>query len=433
MQSKYRVAALIVWIAGLSTGEFSAVKAEPKDGRVELDVPYTAGGDQQKLDLYLPKKKGFATVVFTYGGGWHTGSRKSVTPIGEKLQSLGYGCALLSHRLGPKDRFPAQIEDVAAGFAWVKGHVAEKGGDANRVFLIGHSSGAHLSLLLASDPKYLAKHGLAPKDIAGVVGLSPPVDLAPRKDGKGFGDALMRGRGADVFSRDTSVMKDASPICHLSKDLPPVLLIVGERDFPMLEADARDFVERAKEHKAAAASFVTMGRDHLGVAWALLDDRSDVSEKVRTFLDQPGDSIQKEADEPAAKESALRKELLAMEQEDQEIRVAVVKALGEQGISLGEAKSITDPAQLKVFLEQSGKMAAVDQKDRERLKTIVDKHGWPGKSLVGKDGACRLAPGSTRGRRPGLPKALPGLDEGCPQRGGGGPGPRLPHRPGSCR
>jgi acetyl esterase/lipase len=253
----------------------------------EKDISYADGGDQQKLDLYLPAKSNFTTVVFTYGGGWHTGSRKSVAPIGEKLQSFGYGCALLSHRLGPKDKFPAQIEDVAAGFVWVKRHITEKGGDPGRVFLVGHSSGAHLSLLLAADPKYLAKHGLTPKDIAGVVGLSPPVDLEPRKDGKGFGDALMGGRGADTFSRDPAVLKDASPIRHLSKDLPPVLLIVGERDFPMLEGDAKEFVERARAQKATADSYVTKGRIHMGVVAALLDEKSDVSEKLRAFLDKP--------------------------------------------------------------------------------------------------------------------------------------------------
>src|SRR6202140_3296035 len=100
---------------------------------VEKDIPYADGGDQQKLDLYLPEKKGFTTIVFTYGGGWHSGSRKSVTPIGKKLQSLGFGCALLSHRLSPKDKFPAQIEDVAAGFAWVKKNIAERGGNPKQV------------------------------------------------------------------------------------------------------------------------------------------------------------------------------------------------------------------------------------------------------------------------------------------------------------
>jgi acetyl esterase/lipase len=270
-------------ILSLAAGRAADDKPAPLPD-VEKDVPYADGGDQHKLDLYLPAKKGFATVVFTYGGGWHTGSRKSVTPIGEKLQSLGFGCALVSHRLSPKDKFPAHIEDVAAAFAWVKKHIAEKGGDPRRVYLMGHSSGAHLSLLLAADPKYLARHQLSPADVAAVVGLSTPVDLQPRKDGKGFGDALMGGRGADAFSRDVAVMRDASPIRHISKRLPPVLLVVGERDFPMLEGDAKAFVEKAKEAGADATLFVAKGRDHMGVVRSLLDEKSPVRDRVLEFL-----------------------------------------------------------------------------------------------------------------------------------------------------
>lgn len=261
--------------------------AAPAAGAVENDIAYADGGDQQKLDLYLPNKKPFATIVFIYGGGWHTGSRKSVAPIGAQLQKLGFGCALLSHRLSPKDKFPAHIEDVAAGFAWVKKHIADKGGDAKQVFLMGHSSGAHLSLLLAADPKYLAKHRLTPADIAGVVALSAPVDLEPRDGGKGFGDVLMAGRGAEAFGRDVAIMKDASPIQHITKDLPPVLLVVGERDFPMLESDAKAFVEKARGVKVPADIFVGKNRDHMGVVRSLLDDKSPELERVRAFLAKP--------------------------------------------------------------------------------------------------------------------------------------------------
>jgi acetyl esterase/lipase len=251
---------------------------------VEKDLPYADGGDQQMLDLYLPGKKGFTTVVFTYGGGWHSGGRKSVKQIGEQMQSLGYGCALLSHRLGPKDKFPAQAEDVAAGFAWVKKNIETKGGDPKRVVLMGHSSGAHLSLLIAADPKYLAKHKLSSADIAGVVGLSTPVDLEPREDKKGFGNTLMAGKGAEVFSRDTALMKAASPIQHVSKDLPLTLLVVGEKDFPMLEKDARTFAEKSKGVDRGVTTFVGKGCDHMGVVRSLLEDRSPIQEQVLDFL-----------------------------------------------------------------------------------------------------------------------------------------------------
>jgi acetyl esterase/lipase len=236
------------------------------------------------LDLYLPHKKNFATVVFTYGGGWHSGSRKSVAQIGEQLQGLGYGCALLSHRLAPKDKFPAQAEDVAAAFAWVKKNIGTKGGDSKQVVLMGHSSGAHLSLLVATDPKYLAVHHLSRTNISGVVGLSTPTDLEPRADKKGFGDTLMAGKGADVFSRDAGIMKAASPIQHVSKDLPPTLLVVGEKDFPMLENDARAFAEKAKGVGREVTVSVGKGCDHMGVVRSLLEDNSAVRKQVLTFV-----------------------------------------------------------------------------------------------------------------------------------------------------
>jgi acetyl esterase/lipase len=265
----------------------SSAQPSQKGGSVELDIPYVEGGDQQKLDLYLPDQKNFVTIVFTYGGGWHTGSRKSVTPIGQKFQSLGYGCALLSHRLSPKDTFPAQIEDIATAFAWVKKNIAAKGGDPQRVFLMGHSSGAHLSLLLATDPKYLAKHQLTPADIAGVVGLSTPVDLEPRADKKGFGDALMAGKGADVFTRDPAVMKAASPIQHVSRDLPPTLLVVGDHDFPMLEGDARAFAQKAKGIGVTVVTYTAKDCDHMAVVRGLLEDKSPLLEQVMAFLRKP--------------------------------------------------------------------------------------------------------------------------------------------------
>jgi acetyl esterase/lipase len=152
---------------------------------------------------------------------------------------------------------------------------------------MGHSSGAHPSLLLATHPRYLTRHKLSPADVAGVVGLSPPVDLEPRKEGKGFGNALMAGRGADVFSRDAAVMRDASPIRHVSEGLPPVLLIVGDRDFPMLEADARAFVGKAEAVGGKAAVFTAKGCDHMGVVRSLVEEKSPVRDRVLGFLSKP--------------------------------------------------------------------------------------------------------------------------------------------------
>jgi len=200
------------------------------------------------------------------------------------LQSLGYGCALISHRLSPPDVFPAQAEDLAAAFAWVKSNIGARGGDPKRVLLAGHSSGAQLSLIVVADPRYLAPHRLSPSDVLAVIGLSSPLDLTRHPDGHGYGDVLLGGNGADAFRRDAALMKDASPTEHVSKNLPPTLLIVGERDFPMLEADARAFSRKAEGAGCKVEVEVVPGKDHMAVARGMTEDRDPVLARVLEFL-----------------------------------------------------------------------------------------------------------------------------------------------------
>lgn len=251
-----------------------------------LDIPYGPHGDKNQLDLFLPAQKPFATIFLTYGGGWHSGSRKSMTPIAEKFQKLGYGCVIISHRLTPPDVFPAHIEDVALAFAWVQKNIGSKRGDPKRIIVMGHSSGAHLSLLLGCDPKYLSKHGLNPSDIAGIVGLSTPTELRPQPDRKGYGDVLLGGRGAEAFSKNVEYLRQASPVVHLNKSLPPTMLIVGEKDFPMLHQDARAFAAQAKTIGLVVPVLISPKRDHMGNIRQLLEEPNDVTKQMMAFIEK---------------------------------------------------------------------------------------------------------------------------------------------------
>lgn len=257
-----------------------------------LDQAY-GENPRQVLDLYLPVRRGFPTVLFVYGGGWHSGSGKSCAPVAEWLRDHGYGCALPSHRLSPPDPWPAMIEDVARAFHWVKEHVAEHGGDPGRLLVAGHSSGAQLALLLATDPSFLATWHLTPSDVLGVVGLSTPLDLGTHPDGRGYGNMLLAGHGADVFGRELETMRAASPLRHLSGALPPLLLVVGERDFPMLADDARGFVAEAAKLGREVPLILAAGKDHMGVVGALVEADDPTAAAVLDFLDRlafPGEA-----------------------------------------------------------------------------------------------------------------------------------------------
>lgn len=83
----------------------------------------------------------------------------------------------------------------------------------------------------------------------------------------------------------------------------------------------------------------------------------------------------------------LRRELLAMFADDQKSRITMITALGECGFSFEAPTSNLSPRLLLVMLTQQWRLSQQDATNRNRLMEIIKEYGWPGKSLVGVDGA----------------------------------------------
>ena len=251
----------------------------------DTTIAYVANGKaEQRFDLFLPKARPFATVVFTYGGGWHAPRGPNMGVVCEAFRAKGYACALVAHRISPPDVFPAFAQDEAAAASWVLDHISAFGGDPHRVALVGHSSGAHLAALIATDPQWLQRYHHQPADFAAVIGLSTPVSVMPAPDGRGYGDALLGGKGADAFSRDTNTMRRASPITYAANKSPPMLLVVGEHDFPMLQRDADAFAAAHRRSGSLVEVLVAPGLDHGGTIGAVVEGGNVVVEAVFRFL-----------------------------------------------------------------------------------------------------------------------------------------------------
>lgn len=94
-----------------------------------------------------------------------------------------------------------------------------------------------------------------------------------------------------------------------------------------------------------------------------------------------------QAEEPAVLEPELRQELLDMYAADQQARVESLKKLGEAGFTFEKPLPINNPQILWLILSDGAKHLFQDAQHRERLRAIIDRHGWPGKSLVGERAA----------------------------------------------
>jgi acetyl esterase/lipase len=242
--------------------------------RVVRDVPYLQGAtyadDKDKLDLYLPEGRRNAPVIVSYYGNQLMGGDKSEDAyVGRRFAAAGFVTAVVNYRLSPAVSHPAHAQDAAASFAWAKRHIAEYGGDADRVFVIGYSAGGYLAALIATDPRYLAAHKLTPRDIRGVVPVSAFYWVERR--------GVAPDRDKRVWGTDPNVWIDASPAHHLDAVPPPMLILYAERDEDWRR---QQNVEVAAAIKAAGQTNVEIkmiaDRNHATI-WSRVADEADAA------------------------------------------------------------------------------------------------------------------------------------------------------------
>lgn len=211
----------------------SAQKKQQKDTikyeyRTEKSIPYRDAKTEKldeytikccQLDFYYPvNKKAFATLVWIHGGSLKGGKKE----IPEKLMNQGFAVVAIEYRLSPNVLCKQIIEDAAAAVAWTFRNVSKYGGDSTKIFLSGHSAGGYLDLMVGMDKKWLAKYNIDANRIAGLLPLSPQTitHFAIRKE-QGIKDTQ-------------PVIDEYAPLFHVRKDLPPLVLITGDRELEML-------------------------------------------------------------------------------------------------------------------------------------------------------------------------------------------------------
>jgi acetyl esterase/lipase len=190
----------------------------------QAPVTSIAYGDdaRQKLDIYLPKQNadgGSTVLIFFHGGSWHDGEREGYGFLGRAFAARGFVTVIADYRKAPSVRFPAFVQDTASAIAWVHANISKYDGDADRIFIMGHSAGAHIAMMTALDPQWLAANKLTPNVIKGVIGLAGPYDFLPLTSDS---SKIALGQWPDL--------PETQPITYARGDAPPLLLLTGDKD-----------------------------------------------------------------------------------------------------------------------------------------------------------------------------------------------------------
>lgn len=252
--------ALALALAGCGAVGFGLLNAGgPGTGAVERSVVYDATHGLS-LDVHRPRAAtgSVPLVVFFYGGSWQNGSRTRYAFAGEALAALGVVAVVPDYRLYPAVRFPGFMHDAARAVAWSRAAAHTLGADPDRIVLMGHSAGAQIAALLATDPRYLAEAGVPASAIAGVVGLSGPYDFDPR----GY-PALEAIFGApEDWPR-------ARPVNFVDAHDPPFLLVHGSGDRTVYAAQSEHLAQRLRTSGVAVDLVLLPGVGHIRPLLAL--------------------------------------------------------------------------------------------------------------------------------------------------------------------
>lgn len=229
-----------------------------------------ADADQRRLDIYRNMSSGRnPVVIFVHGGAWRSGHRRQYIPLGVCLALNRITAVIPNYSQAPGYRFPEPERDIAAVVNWVRDNMSKYGGDPNKIFLAGHSTGVQIAALVALNPRYLGFHSVPLSAIRGVIAISGIYDVPA-----GFEYAF--GEDADRVQ--------ASPMRFVSDAAPPFLIVRGGNDAQLVLRQSEPFAKSLKAHGVEVEIEVYPEEDHSSIIALASIRESPLLERVVRFV-----------------------------------------------------------------------------------------------------------------------------------------------------
>jgi len=186
----------------------------------------------ERLDIYRAGHDAAPVFVFLHGGAWRSGRSKDFAGPAEMFLAAG------AHYVVPDFAWVQDVggslmvlaDQVRRAIAWVFQNIARFGGDPNRLYLGGQSSGGHLAAV-ALTTDWRRDFALPADIIKGGVCISGMYDLTPVR---------LSARSRYVAFDDTTVAA-LSPIRHLDRLQAPLVVAYGTRETPEFQRQNREF------------------------------------------------------------------------------------------------------------------------------------------------------------------------------------------------
>jgi acetyl esterase/lipase len=253
---------------------------EPYFGfRIERDLKY-GPAERNRLDIFMPQNvtSGRPVLIFVHGGAFIGGNKRMPnSPFYDNVMMWavknGFIGVNITYRLAPGSPWPAGAEDVAAAIRWVSDEIGERGGDASRIYLMGHSAGAiHVASYVSHPEFYKVKNG----GLKGAIMVSGIYDLtaAPLTDPE-----------RAYFGNDASHYADESSLPGLLKTNIPLMAVSSELDLPGFVKQLDLFKDATCKRPAGCARTVMLPQhSHMSEVYSINTEDTRLTDQILEFV-----------------------------------------------------------------------------------------------------------------------------------------------------
>lgn len=237
--------------------------AQREASRARVDLAY-GDGERDKLDFFSGGDANGPMLVYIHGGYWQRGDKSMYSFVTEGFVEHGVSMAVLNYTLTPSVRIGEIPPQIRRAVAWCWHHAADLGFSREKMFVMGHSAGGHLTaMMMATDwpafeaalPADLVRAGIP---ISGLFELEPLVHTS-----------INEGPRMDVEEARAESPAFIPPVTNA-----PQLVVVGDDETEEFHRQSDDYCAKFATAERPMERYDVPGADHMGELDHLADDGS---------------------------------------------------------------------------------------------------------------------------------------------------------------
>ncbi len=221
------------------------------------NVAYGPGAGE-RLDIFPAAQANAPVLLYIHGGYWRALSKNDSAFMAPALIEAGACVVVIDYDLAPAVSLDHIVDQTRRALAWVHGHIAEFGGDPNRIVASGSSAGGHLvGMLLAGG--WQADYGVPDSVLRGALPISGLFDLQP----------LLETHINAWMNLDEQSARRNSPHFHLPQQATELVVSYGALESAEFARQSHDYLEAWQARGLSGRFVAAPGRNHFDVVLQL--------------------------------------------------------------------------------------------------------------------------------------------------------------------